>query len=122
MSKGEEITNMTSSDSKKLSNDYPSSNSHQTSSNLNIQRKDAKGNPILRRKINGIKTRFHAYFADEIKKGELEEVIKIKSYKDYNRDEPINEDEEEEENEQGIGVSVDNPIGQGNCQRCCMIF
>lgn len=69
-----------------------------------------------------MKSKYHVYFIDDIKKGDLEEVIKIKSYKDYNRDDAIDEGEEEEEIEKDKAVSVDNPISPCDGQKCCIIF
>ena len=89
-------------------------------------RKDAKGIPILKKKLQIKKTKYHLYFVDQLDPGKsLEDVVQIESYKKYNLDgEEIEEESNEKEDNKQIAVD------QGQLQetktiytqKCCHIF
>ena len=87
----------------------------------NKNRKDAKGNLILKKKNQNINTKHHAYFIDTIAKNKkLVEIIDIESYKKFNlMDEEIEDKNEngKENNEQKLEESK-VVVKQG----CCQIF
>ena len=90
-------------------------------------RKDAKGNLILKKKLNIKKTKHHINFIDTINsKKELATIIDIESYKKYNLDnyENLEDIEENEENKNIKGDSKDL-VGEANIVRtngCCVII
>ena len=104
------------------SNDFNSS-TRPTSFQKMKFRKDAKGNLILKKKIQIKKSKHHAYFIDKLNpKKDLVTIIDIESYKKYNLD---NEDEIEEEikdvtQEEENQLVSDKQIIKSN--RCCEIF
>ena len=89
-------------------------------------RKDAKGIPILKKKLQIKKTKYYLYFVDQLDPGKsLEDVVQIESYKKYNLDgEEIEEESNEKEDNKQIAVD------QGQLQetktiytqKCCHIF
>ena len=84
-------------------------------------RKDAKGNLILKKKMQIKKTKHHIYFIDKINpKKPLVTTIEIESYKKYNlegEEEVEEEIKKEEENKQLISESQ---IVKSN--GCCNLF
>ena len=90
-------------------------------------RKDAKGNLILKKKMQIKKTKHHISFIDKINsKKDLATIIDIESYKKYNLEDE-NEFEEEEKN--NINEEDDNKIkqlvGDSNIvtsHGCCVIL
>ena len=96
MIKNEENKKVTGSDIVNNSNEFNASTRPTTFQKMKF-RKDAKGNLILKKKIQIKKTKHHAYFIDTLDpKKSLVTIIDIESYKKYNLD---NEDEIEEETE-----------------------
>jgi len=96
MIKNEENKKVTGSDIVNNSNEFNASTRPTTFQKMKF-RKDAKGNLILKKKIQIKKTKHHAYFIDTLDpKKSLATIIDIESYKKYNLD---NEDEIEEETE-----------------------
>ena len=96
MIKNEENKKVTGSDIVNNSNEFNASTRPTTFQKMKF-RKDAKGNLILKKKIQIKKTKHHAYFIDALDpKKSLVTIIDIESYKKYNLD---NEDEIEEETE-----------------------
>ena len=90
-------------------------------------RKDAKGNLILKKKIQIKKTKHHITFVDKLNQSKnLVTIIDIESYKKYNLE---NEDEivEEEENNNNNNIKEDNKqlVGETNIvttHGCCTII
>ena len=88
-------------------------------------RKDAKGNLILKKKMQIKKTKHHISFIDKIKKKkDLVTIIDIESYKKYNLE---NEDEIVEENNNNNNIKEDNKqlVGETNIvttHGCCTII
>ena len=83
-------------------------------------RKDAKGNLILKKKMQIKKTKHHIYFIDKLNpKKPLVTTIDIESYKKYNLEgeEEVEEETKEEENKQLISEAK---IVKSN--GCCNIF
>ena len=118
MIKNEENKKVTGSDINNNSNELTSS-TRPTSFQKMKFRKDAKGNLILKKKIQIKKSKHHAYFIDAINpKKPLVVTIDIESYKKYNLegDEEI-EEENENENEEKLEESK-AVVTQG----CCIIF
>ena len=123
MIKNDENKKVTGSDIINNSNDFNSS-TRPTSFQKKKFRKDAKGNLILKKKIQIKKSKHHLYFIDELDpKKSLISTIEIESFKKYNLD---NEDEIEEEkditqeeNEKKELIS-DKQIIKSN--RCCVIL
>ena len=109
---------MTKNDENKsdiYNNSYEFSSKVQTSPKK--VRKDAKGNLILKKKFPVKKTKHHIYFLDKINENQkLADIIDVESYKKYNLDEPVEEEEVEKEEEKleesKVVVS----------QKCCTIF
>ena len=121
MIKNEENKKVTGRDIINNSNDFNSS-TRPTSFQKMKFRKDAKGNLILKKKIQIKKSKHHAYFIDKLNpKKDLVTIIDIESYKKYNLD---NEDEIEEEKditqEEEKELVGDKQIIKSN--RCCEIF
>ena len=85
-------------------------------------RKDAKGNLILKKKMPIKKTKHHAYLIDAIHpEKQLVDIVDIESYKKYNLDDEIIEEEENEpEKEQKADNFEESKVVIS--QRCCMIF
>lgn len=130
MSKADEITtNITSNASKIPANEIfsiiPKQKGTDSQSSL---RKDGKGIPIVKKVPNKkIKSKYHAYWKDEIQTGkEVANIVDIKSYKKYNRDDSIIESEEEQEEGGGVQgdkeVQVEEDLKLINGHRCCIIF
>ena len=89
-------------------------------------RKDAKGNLILKKKIQIKKTKHHITFVDKLNQSKnLVTIIDIESYKKYNLE---NEDEiVEEENNNNNNIKEDNKqlVGETNIvttHGCCTII
>ena len=89
-------------------------------------RKDAKGNLILKKKIQIKKTKHHITFVDKLNPSKnLVTIIDIESYKKYNFE---NEDEiVEEENNNNNNIKEDNKqlVGETNIvttHGCCTII
>jgi hypothetical protein len=120
MIKNEENKKVTGSDINNNSNELTSS-TRPTSFQKMKFRKDAKGNLILKKKIQIKKSKHHAYFIDTINpKKPLVVTIDIESYKKYNLegDEEIEEEiNKEEDNKQLISEAQ---IVKSN--GCCKIF
>ena len=85
------------------------------SNELNISkyiRRDAKGNTIRKKNPNSKKSNHHVYFVDDInKKNKLAKIIKVESYKDFNKSTVYSTIYEE-----NCGIQV----VQNEC--CCSIF
>lgn len=81
------------------------------------QRRDAKGIPIIKKVYNNsnsrvVKSKHHAYFIDKLNPGkDLTDIVKIESYKEYNRDE---EEEEGEEENNNNDANNNNNNGESN--------
>jgi len=122
MIKNDDNKKVIGSDTINNSNDFNSS-TRPTSFQKMKFRKDAKGNLILKKKIQIKKSKHHAYFIDKLNpKKDLVTIIDIESYKKYNLD---NEDEIEEEikdvtQEEENQLVSDKQIVKSN--RCCEIF
>ena len=120
MIKNEENKKVTGSDINNNSNELTSS-TRPTSFQKMKFRKDAKGNLILKKKMQIKKTKHHAYFIDKINpEKQLVTTINIESYKKYNLEgeEEVEEDsKKEEENKQLISEAQ---IVKSN--GCCKIF
>jgi len=88
-------------------------------------RKDAKGNLILKRKINIKRTKHHAFFIDKIDpKKNLVNIVNVESYKKYNLDgdECIEEEINPEDNN---NIKNHQLIPESNIVKsnyCCSIF
>ena len=90
-------------------------------------RKDAKGNLILKKKIQIKKTKHHITFVDKLNQSKnLVTIIDIESYKKYNLE---NEDEivEEENNNNNNNIKEDNKqlVGETNIvttHGCCTVI
>ena len=89
-------------------------------------RKDAKGNLILKKKIQIKKTKHHITFVDKLNQSKnLVTIIDIESYKKYNLE---NEDEiveEEENNNNNIKEDNKQLVGETNIvttHGCCTII
>ena len=90
-------------------------------------RKDAKGIPILKKKLKIKKTKHHIYFVDQLDpKRSLEDVVQIESYKKYNLDGEEEIEEESGEKEDNKQIAVDKEQLQETktiyTQKCCHIF
>ena len=120
MIKNEENKKVTGSDINNNSNEL-SSSTRPTSFQKMKFRKDAKGNLILKKKMQIKKTKHHAYFIDKINpEKQLVTTINIESYKKYNieGEEEVEEElKKEEENKQLISEAQ---IVKSN--GCCKIF
>ena len=122
MIKNEENKKGTASDIVNNSTEFNASTRPTTFQKMKF-RKDAKGNLILKKKIQIKKTKHHAYFIDKIdSKKSLVTIIEIESYKKYNLD---NEDEIEENNdttkEEEKQLISDAKIEKSK-QCCCVLF
>ena len=93
------------------------SNYSLNNNNINNIRKDAKGNPITKKKLF-IKTKHHAYLKDELIPGQsITNVVEIPSYKQYNMDSDIIEEEDEEQGNNEMAIDVNREVK--HCQCCC---
>ena len=119
MIKNEENKKMERNDIVNNSNDLSSSTLPESCKKMRY-RKDAKGNLIIRKKIQIKKSKHHAYFIDKINPNKsLVTIIDIENYKQYNLEsegeiEEINKTEEEQKlfgNEQIVFSN-----------RCCDVF
>ena len=122
MIKNEDNKKATASDIVNNSTEFNASTRPTTFQKMKF-RKDAKGNLILKKKIQIKKTKHHAYFIDKIdSKKSLVTIIEIESYKKYNLD---NEDEIEENNdttkEEEKQLISDAKIEKSK-QCCCILF
>ena len=122
MIKNEDNKKATASDIVNNSKEFNASTRPTTFQKMKF-RKDAKGNLILKKKIQIKKTKHHAYFIDKIdSKKSLVTIIEIESYKKYNLD---NEDEIEENNdttkEEEKQLISDAKIEKSK-QCCCILF
>ena len=103
----ENMKKMTNSDTNNNSNNDLNTSTRPTSFQKKY-RKDAKGNLILKKKINIKKTKHHVYFIDKINPNKnLVEIINVESYKKYNLD-------GEELIEDDINIEGDNTINNDN--------
>ena len=90
-------------------------------------RKDGKGIPIIKKKLLFKKTKHHAYLKDDLFANEaIANIIDIPSYKKYNREDVIEEEEDNSEekiensmNNNNSNVEINKDMQQ--CQ-CCSIF
>ena len=102
------------------SEDHNSNSNEFSSAPTSLQkkfRKDAKGNLILKKKISIKKTKHHAYFIDDIYPDKkIANIIDIESYKKYNLDEEIEEEDSEKPEEKIEDSKVVSLHG------CCIIF
>ena len=90
-------------------------------------RKDAKGIPIIKKKLQIKKTKHHIYFVDQLDPTKsLEDVVQIESYKKYNLDGEEVEEEEKVEKEDNKQIAIDQDQLQETktiyTQKCCHIF
>ena len=88
-------------------------------------RKDAKGNLIMKKKINIKKTKHHINFIDKINtKKELVTVIDIESYKKYNleNDNEIEEEEEDINNKNNDNKQLVEETNIVTSHGCCKII
>ena len=116
---------MSEDNKKMLGTDYKSNSNEFSSTAPNSfpkkNRKDARGNLILKKIPPNIKTKHHAYLKDSINQNQkLVDIIDIESYKKYNLDgdeENEEECEKEKENEKKLEESK-VVISKG----CCSIF
>ena len=94
---------------------------HSLINNRKNIRKDGKGIPIIKKKLLMQKSKYHAYLRDDLFAGEkVADIIDVPSYKKYNIDsEIIEEDVEEEKNNNNLDVNVHSELH--NCQ-CCTII
>ena len=104
---------------KKSNNNSNGLNSTVFSSFKNNQRKDGKGNLIIKKKFPVKKTKHHAYLIDDLIPGKnLTNIIEVESYKKYNVDEEEEEIEENKEIQKKEKLEDNVVISQG----CCFIF
>ena len=85
-------------------------------------RKDGKGIPIVKKKLLIKKSKHHAYLKDDLISGEnIAQIIDIPSYKKYNIESEIIEEEDEDEqiNNNKLEVNVHSELY--HCQ-CCNII
>ena len=120
MIKNDENKKMIGCDTINNSNDFNCS-TRPTSFQKMKFRKDAKGNLILKKKMQIKKTKHHISFIDKINtKKDLVTIIDIESYKRYNID---NEDEEMEEEIKDLTQEEENHLVSDkqiiNSNRCC---
>ena len=120
MIKNDDNKKMIGCDTINNSNDFNSS-TRPTSFQKMKFRKDAKGNLILKKKIQIKKSKHHAYFIDKLNtEKDLVSIIDIESYKRYNID---NEDEEMEEEIKDLTQEEENNLVSDkqiiNSNRCC---
>ena len=99
--------------------DYNNSNEFSSTAPASLQkkfRKDAKGNLILKKKFPINKTKHHAYLIDEINpEKNIANIIDVESYKKYNLEEEIEEEDKESEEKLEESKTVTS-------QGCCIIF
>lgn len=116
-------TNIPKRDTSNTKTDSNTTNQNQNASNIiNLrQRKDGKGIPIIKKNKKKARSKHHAYFVDKINPGkDLTDVVKIESYKNYNRDDYEEEDEEEfedngvEKNENKNANQINNSSSTNN--------
>ena len=119
MIKNDENKKVIGSDTINNSNDFNSS-TRPTSFQKMKFRKDAKGNLILKKKIQIKKSKHHAYFIDKLNpEKNLVTIIDIESYKRYNID---NEEDEIEEEIKGLTQEENNLVSDKQIiksNRCC---
>ena len=100
-------------------------NSNPSLNNQKCLRKDGKGIPIIKKKLLFKKTKHHAYLRDDLYAEEkIANIIDIPSYKKYNREGDIIEEEEDsneqiENNNNNLNVEINKDMQK--CQ-CCSIF
>ena len=95
------------------------SNYSLNSNNKTNIRKDGKGIPITKKKLF-TKTNHHAYLKDELMPGQsITNIVDIPSYKQYNADSDIIEEEEDEE--QNNEIKIEDNRQMQNVQ-CCICF
>ena len=122
MIKNDDNKKVTGSDINNNSNELTSS-TRPTSFQKVKFRKDAKGNLILKKKMQIKKTKHHAYFIDKIDpKKQLVITIDIESYKKYNlqNEDDIVEEEENNVKEDNKQLISESQIVKSN--GCCIIF
>ena len=95
---------------------------HSLINNRKNPRKDGKGVPIIKKKLLIQKSKYHAYLRDDLFAGEkVADIIDVPSYKKYNMDSEIIEEDNEEEK-----ININNKLDVNihselhNCQ-CCTI-
>ena len=124
MIKNDDNKKMIGCDTINNSNDFNSS-TRPTSFQKMKFRKDAKGNLILKKKIQIKKSKHHAYFIDKLNpEKDLVSIIDIESYKRYNIDNEEDEIEEEikdltQEEEKHL-VSDKQIINSNRCCTCAI--
>ena len=120
MIKNDENKKMIGCESINNSNDFNSS-TRPTSFQKMKFRKDAKGNLILKKKIQIKKSKHNAYFIDKLNpEKDLVTIVDIESYKKYNID---NEEDEIEEEIKDLTQEEENHLVSDkqiiNSNRCC---
>ena len=101
------------------SDDHNSNSNEFSSAPTSLQkkfRKDAKGNLILKKKFPIKKSKHHAYLIDVINpEKNIATIIDVESYKKYNLEEEIEEEDKEIEEKFEESKTVTS-------QGCCIIF
>ena len=83
--------------SKIYSEETNKNSNNSLNNNINNIRKDGKGIPITKKQLFK-KTNHHAYLKDELEPGQsITHIVDIPSYKQYNIDSDIIEEEEDDE-------------------------
>ena len=125
MIKNDDNKKVTGSDINNNSNEL-SSSTRPTSFQKVKFRKDAKGNLILKKKMQIKKTKHHIYFIDKLNpKKPLVTTIDIESYKKYNvegEEEVEEEIKEEENNENKENKQLISEAQIVKSNGCCNIF
>jgi hypothetical protein len=113
----------------KIYSEETNKNSNPSLNNNNQKRlrKDAKGIPIIKKKLLFKKTKHHAYLKDDIFTNEaIANIIDIPSYKKYNREDVIEEEEDNSEEKIENNINNNNSNIEINKDRqqcqCCSIF
>ena len=76
--------------------------------------------PIIKKKLFIKKTKHHAYLKDELMPGNsITNIIEVPSYKQYNIDSDIIQEEDEEQINNELGVETNKEVKY--CQ-CCIII
>ena len=103
------------------------SNPSLNNNNQKRLRKDGKGIPIIKKKLLFKKTKHHAYLRDDLFTNEaIANIIDIPSYKKYNREDVIEEEEDNSEEKIENNINNNNSNIEINKDRqqcqCCSIF
>ena len=113
----------------KIYSEETNKNSNPSLNNNNQKRlrKDGKGIPIIKKKLLFKKTKHHAYLRDDLFSNEaIANIIDIPSYKKYNREDVIEEEEDNSEEKIENNINNNNSNIEINKDRqqcqCCSIF